>query len=166
MLQPGQFLETLSDLNSFLVSGRIVDGITIDNNNKTAFFRIESRRKKNDATDDDAFTIDYFDIQVPPRLFDPVPNCALIGRKVRVVAALFRCSTLSGIGIEVQHIEYLGTYCDECHKEIDTSRNLRTMSAWGNCTDCGDDLCEECVKKRGGFDENGRCGRCHKEATE
>lgn len=144
MLKQNDFIpkEMLSDLNSFLVSGRIVDGITIDNDNKTAFFRIESRRKKNDATDDDAFTTDYFDIQVPPRLFDPVPNCALIGRKVRVVAALFRRSTLSGIGIEVQHIEYLGTYCDECHKEIDTK------SAWANCTNCGDDLCEECVKKR------------------
>lgn len=44
-------------------------------------------------------------------------------------------------------------YCDRCGDPIDQNTN------WGNCTECGDDLCENCVPY--GFDNEGRCGTCH-----
>ena len=41
--------------------------------------------------------------------------------------------------------------CDRCGVEIDRNSN------WGNCTTCGDDLCEKCS---GGFTDDGECGDC------
>ena len=41
--------------------------------------------------------------------------------------------------------------CDRCGAEIDRNSN------WGNCTTCGDDLCEKCS---GGFTDDGECGDC------
>jgi predicted amidophosphoribosyltransferase len=42
--------------------------------------------------------------------------------------------------------------CDRCKKEID-----QLSSNWGNCTECGDNLCESCS---GGFDAKGTCEKC------
>lgn len=43
-------------------------------------------------------------------------------------------------------------FCDRCHAEIDRNSN------WGNCTLCGDDLCEKCS---GGFNAEGECKKCN-----
>ena len=48
--------------------------------------------------------------------------------------------------------------CDRCGRECVEG------TAWGNCTECGDDICAACSA---GFDEYGVCGECaEKEAKE
>lgn len=45
--------------------------------------------------------------------------------------------------------------CDRCSTVIDRHSN------WGNCIECGDDLCEKCS---GGFDDWGYCKSCEEKA--
>lgn len=47
------------------------------------------------------------------------------------------------------------TLCDCCHDIIEREED------WGNCTACGDNLCEACA---GSWDEEGRCLACHNKA--
>jgi len=42
-------------------------------------------------------------------------------------------------------------FCDRCGVEFAKDTN------WGNCTKCGDDLCEKCA---GGFNDLGECKKC------
>lgn len=58
---------------------------------------------------------------------------------------------LPAIFAEIRKILSPNHQCDRCHKEIQEDSN------WGNCTNCGDDLCPECS---GGFDEYGYCKLC------
>jgi len=43
--------------------------------------------------------------------------------------------------------------CDRCGDII----NDRTDENWGNCTECGDDICGQCS---GGFNDDGICAKC------
>jgi hypothetical protein len=43
-------------------------------------------------------------------------------------------------------------FCDRCGEVC------KPQSNWGNCTLCGDNICENCIPQ--GFDDNGCCGTC------
>lgn len=93
-------------------------------------------------------------IDLTPRWVDIVHYLAhaYVGGSIIAGEELKRLASFADNEIEAKKKAAL-IICDRCKQEIQVNG-----TAWGNCPDCGDNICEKCAD---GFDEDGICQKCN-----
>jgi hypothetical protein len=162
----------MNNLNSILIEGTIADEPKKQerNGNPVCIFTIANvlYTKISESPEDETQVqeINY----VPVEVWTKGRICINEGHKgqgIRVVGCLRHTINDPHFTVVAEYVEFNPNYvrsidlpgtirCDRCKKDI----TKEFYDLGGNCTECGDDLCESCA---GTWDEEGRCESCQKQ---